>query len=176
MEKRVVDLIRKAQEGSQSAFRRLVAMYDDRVSRVIFAIVQNKEDTEDIYQEVFIKVWKKLHTFEFRCDFYSWLYRITVNTCYNFKTSLKRRPVGDDLEYNEIPDDEHDEIQLGVHKAVRQVIKNLPTRQRTVVVMYYLEGNKVHQIAALLKINEGTIKKYLFRARETLRKELSAYA
>ncbi|NQU66719.1 MAG: RNA polymerase sigma factor [Candidatus Marinimicrobia bacterium] len=179
MEAKIIEHIRQAQRGDQRAFQALVALYDDRVSNLIYSIVLNRQDTEDLYQEVFLKVWKKIKTFQFRSDFYSWLYRITVNTCYNFtKRRARNQTDGDDEIMNNIiyPSEENDPNKLETTKALYGAIQQLSPRLRTITVMHYLEGNTINNISIILRIGEGTIKKYLFRAREILRKELAGYA
>ena len=178
MEQQVVEKIRQAQQGNHAAFRYLVSLYDERITKLIYSIVQNQSDTEDLYQDIFLKVWKQIHTFQFRSDFYSWLYRVAVNTCYNFHASHRRHywaEVRDHVDQSAVIELTGDRDSSAAAQAVRHAIRKLPTRQRTVVVMHYIEGNPISVIASLLKINDGTIKRYLFRARETMRKELTDY-
>ncbi len=179
MEAFIVEYIRRAQEGDRGAFQALVALYDDRVAGLIYSIVQNRQDTEDLYQEIFLKVWKKLDTFQFRSDFYSWLYKITVNTCYNFTKKRSRQYWQEEEEIDRngifLPGNE-EPVKMEKVKALYKAIQQLSPRLRTITIMHYIEGNTISNISSILKIGEGTIKKYLFRAREILRKELSGYA
>ncbi len=179
MEANIIEYIRQAQKGDQRAFHALVTFYDNRVSNLIYSIVLNRQDTEDLYQEIFLKVWKKIRSFQFRSDFYSWLYKITVNTCYNFtkKRARVRTEDGDEILDNTIyPFEDNDPNKLEAVKALYSAIQNLSPRLRTITVMHYLEGTTISNISVILRIEEGTIKKYLFRAREILRKELAFYA
>ena len=179
MEAKIIEYIRQAQRGDQRAFQALVALYDDRISNLIYSIVLNRQDTEDLYQEVFFKVWKKINTFQFRSDFYSWLYKITVNTCYNFtKRRARNQTEGDDEIIDNIiyPTVDNDPNTMEKTQALYQAIQLLSPRLRTITVMHYLEGNTISNISIILRIGEGTINKYLFRAREILRKELAGYA
>ncbi|MCH7938403.1 MAG: sigma-70 family RNA polymerase sigma factor, partial [Candidatus Marinimicrobia bacterium] len=84
MDQKTVTLIRASQRGDQKAFHELVAMYDEKIMILALQLLKNKEDAEDVYQEVFLKAWKNLPTFEFKSDFYTWLYRITTNSCYSY--------------------------------------------------------------------------------------------
>ena len=179
MDTKIIELIQSAQQGNQSAFRDLISCYDDRVSKLIFSLVRNQQDAEDLYQEIFIRVWKKINTYEFRSDFYSWLYRLTMNVCY---THMKKEARGIWEELDDLPDTYP--LKLSVLQdsetertsAVYNRLYSLPPRMRTVVVMFYLEDSSVRSISSILKIGEGTIKKYLFRAREILKQELVAHA
>ncbi len=174
MESQVVEYIRNAQRGDHLAFNKLVSLYDARISRLIVSLVENQKDAEDLYQEVFIKVWKKIGTYKFKSEFYSWLYRLTVNTSLNYLKQL-RKYSWEDLE-SAIPlqIDGPQPFAQGSNLQLVRILQSLPHRQRTVAVMYYLENNKISLISKITKITEGTIKKYLFRIRETIRMELTA--
>jgi len=179
MEAYIVEYIRKAQEGDQEAFHSLVRIYDDRISGLIYSIVLNKQDAEDLYQEIFLKVWKKIHTFQFRSNFYSWLYRVTVNTCYNYTKKRSRHYWKDEIQITASTEFSSEGINLHnsePHDALYNAINKLSPRLRTITIMHYFEGNTISNISMILKIGEGTIKKYLFRVREILRKELKQYA
>ncbi len=173
MESQVVEYIRNTQRGDHLAFKKLVSLYDDRVSRLIVSLVENQEDAEDLYQEIFIKVWKKIGSYKFKSEFYTWLYRLTVNTCLNYLKHEKKHQ-WDDIE-SMIPSQLVESVshESGGCQQLLQIMRKLPHRQRTVAVMYYLENNKISFISRITRITEGTIKKYLFRTRETLKIELT---
>jgi len=169
MDNQIITQIRRAQQGDQSAFTCLVSTYDKRISSIILTVVNDRQAAEDIYQDVFIKVWKKMNTFQFRSDFYTWIYRIAMNTCYNYlKSEPKKRWESIENLEKEIT---YDVLQGSTEHILNILysIKLLPARQRTVVVMYYLEQNSVKLIAEILNLSTGTVKKYLFRARESLK-------
>ena len=183
MDQATVSLIRKAQSGDSEAFQRLVAQYDSQVMSVALRLLRDERDAEDIYQEVFMKVFMNIRNFRFESDFFTWLYKITVNTSFNFsKRMAKHYRVQKEDEYEGgtldwIPDpqtpeaDESDDVQMAVMAAVGK----LPQKQRTVFILKHLENLKIKDIAALLNCGEGTVKKYLFRALEKLRFELKDY-
>ena len=85
MDRTTRDIIVKAQAGDTESFHEIVAKYDTRIMTLILQIAQNKEDSEDIYQETFVKVYKNISKFRFESDIYTWIYRIAVNTTYNYK-------------------------------------------------------------------------------------------
>jgi len=156
MEAQLIEYIRSAQKGDQLAFKKLVSKYDDRVARLITALVRNQQDAQDLYQDVFIIVWKKINTYQFRSDFYSWLYRIAVNTCYNHLKKEARHKWDEVTEIRSHvgTEDPHDNNKA----RLMHIITNLPPRLRTITIMYYLESNSIKYISRVLKITEGTIK------------------
>ncbi|MFQ6674300.1 MAG: RNA polymerase sigma factor [Fidelibacterota bacterium] len=183
MDQETIAIIRRAQKGDAAAFHKLVAIYDGRVMALAYRLLENERDAEDLYQDVFLKVFKKLKTFRFESDFFTWLYRITANTAFNFKRKAGRfRSVEPDAESGEgylhwLPDPEAtgalESVEL--QDAISQAVNRLPQRQRTVFVLKHLEKRKISEIAGLLGCGEGTVKRYLFRAMEKLRSELKGY-
>ncbi|UCH11134.1 MAG: RNA polymerase sigma factor [Fidelibacterota bacterium] len=178
MDEKTVALIRSAQSGDQRAFHELVAMYDARIMALALQLLKNKEDAEDIYQEVFIKAWKNLTSFEFKSDFYTWLYRITANTCFSYRSGRQRHH----LENIALEEGYHDAFhEADPERSDRQqhiidAVDMLPQKQKTVFVMRYYQGHKISDIAVLLGCTTGTVKRYLHRATLKLRKDLAAYA
>ncbi|NOZ07623.1 MAG: RNA polymerase sigma factor [FCB group bacterium] len=173
MESQVVEYIRNAQRGDHLAFERVVSLYDERISRLIISLVGNQKDAEDLYQEIFLKVWKKIGSYKFKSEFYSWLYRLAVNTCLNYLKQIKKHEWEDLESAVSLPIDEPAPFAQGSNLQLMQILRTLPHRQRTVAVMYYLENNKISMISKITRITEGTIKKYLFRTRETIKLELT---
>ena len=98
MKPKVQDLILDAKTGNAEAFHALVAYHDEKIMTLAFQLTQNKTDAEDLYQEVFIKAYKSLSKFRFQSAFYTWLYRITVNTFYNLKRSQNKMLIQETLE------------------------------------------------------------------------------
>ena len=178
MDARTVELIRSAQQGDARAFHDLVALYDGRIMNVALQILKNKEDAEDIYQEVFIKVWRKLPTYKFKSDFYTWIYRITVNACFSHRGGKGRHH----LENLPFEEGRHDAFTEEPHDRTDQqekivaAVDELPPKQKTVFVLRYYQGHKLVEISTLLGLSTGTVKRYLHRATLRLRKDLAAYA
>ncbi|NOZ04401.1 MAG: sigma-70 family RNA polymerase sigma factor [FCB group bacterium] len=182
MNEEIRQLILQAQDGDTDAFHKLVAMHDHRIMALAYQLTKNKQDAEDLYQEVFMKAYKKLHQFQFRSEFYTWLYRITVNTAFNLKRKLSRFPTHEpDPAENRDPmdwiisEDTTDDERMEIIKAVRKSMEILPQQQRTVFILKHLQSLKIKDIASILNISEGTVKKYLFRAMEKLRMSLKEY-
>ncbi len=182
MKEEIRKLIKKAQAGDTAAFHELVKLHDERVMILAYQLTHNEEDAEDLYQEVFIKAYKNIGSFRFESQFYTWLYRITVNTAYNFKRKQSRLNLFDpedeanagDLSW--IADTDNDDSSRGeIMGAVKTAMTVLPQKQRTVFILKHLENLKIKDIASILNITEGTVKRYLFRAMEKLRVELKEY-
>ena len=182
MDRETKDLIVKAQAGDTRSFHEIVAIYDSRIMTLSLQIAQNKEDAEDIYQETFLKVYKNISKFRFESDIYTWMYRIAVNTAYNYKRKNSKITVaetkdGEDYDlldwiYDPQSNDDNREELL---TAINQSLLGLSHQQRTVFILKHLQQLKIKDIANILDLSEGTVKKYLFRAMEKLRVSLKEY-
>lgn len=182
MDKTTRDLIIKAQAGDTESFHEIVTIYDTRIMILTLQITQNKEDAEDIYQETFVKVFKNLSKFRFESDIYTWIYRIAVNTAYNYKrkhSKLKvvetREEDGYDLLDWVYDPQSHKDNREELIMAINQSLLQLSHQQRTVFILKHLQQLKIKDIANILDLSEGTVKKYLFRAMEKLRVSLKEY-
>lgn len=181
MDEHIKKLVISAQSGDTEAFHELVKLHDERIMILAYQLTRNEHDAEDLYQEVFFKVYKKIDSFRFQSEFYTWLYRITVNTAYNFKRKQARirtvEPYEDDnsgLDW--IADaDSHDTDQKEIREAISVALHDLPHQQRTVFILKHLQKLKIREISLILNISDGTVKKYLFRAMEKLRVSLKEY-
>ncbi len=177
-------LILSAKEGNVLAFEQLVQRYDRKVFSIASMYVQSSEDAKDIYQEVFVRVYKGLGKFQFRSEFSTWLYRITTNVCLTHRARNKRH-AHSSLDAGHDEDEGHtarlsdtvaDEQTTDRAMASREISENveraldsLSPRQRTVFTMRHYEGHKLKEIAAILECSEGAVKKYLFTATEKMR-------
>ena len=171
------ELIRKAKEGNSKAFERLIKNYDRRILDMLLNILKNEADAADAYQNTFIKVYKNLNSFKGNSSFYTWIYRIALNTAYT--TYSKRQKIEGVFveDYNDeyIADDSASEDMFGGidrREIVRNEIKTLSIQQRSVVYMKSYEGKKFREIAEILSLNEGTVKKYFHRAVQKIKKNL----
>lgn len=182
------DLIIQAQKGDQNAFEELVYRYDRNVLSVAMKYANDEDDAKDLYQEVFIRVYRGLKSFRFQSEFSTWLFRITTNVCLTYKSRSK-----DHLKvsiHTEIDDEENEinttkelvydgsspeEIVSGANLGdiVNAAIQSLSPKQKMTFVLKHYEGYKIREIAEMLNCKEGTVKKYLFDATNNLRKKLS---
>jgi RNA polymerase sigma-70 factor (ECF subfamily) len=182
-------LVREAQRGNHVAFERLVHIHDRAVLRLVFRITGSKNDIQDICQEAFLKVYKKLDSFRFECSFSTWIYRIVTNVCFDHlrksrsrkeNSAVERKAEGE--EYNlldQIPDHrlahqpEHQLLRReeGVH--VLRALRRLTVRERTVFELRYFRELKLRTVGERLNISEASVKTTLSRATQKLRSQLA---
>lgn len=181
-------LIRKAQRGSLSDFESLVKKYDEKIARLIYNMLNNTEDAEDVYQEVFLKVFQSIHKYRFGSKFYTWLYRIAVNTCINYRKKRSSRSFEmleevattsaanwDLLFKSSEKNPEEAMLNLELHEKISSSIENLSPKQRAVFVLRHYHGHKLSEIAEILNCSEGTVKNYLFRSIQKMKAGLKNY-
>lgn len=175
--------------GNEEMIRLLVHRYQDKVLRLAYIHTHRWQDSEEIAQEVFVKIYRNAGTFRGAAKLSTWVYRITVNECIDFLRKQKRRPWLERSKYeresekNEDAlekirssestraDAENKEIKAAIDKAVRL----LPEKQRAVFTLFYLESLKIEEISEILKVSEGNIKAQLWQARQKLKKELTPF-
>ncbi len=184
------DLILKAKNGDAMAFEKLVHRYDRQVFSMAAHYVSNAEDAKDIYQEVFLRVYRALPKFEFRSEFSTWLFRITTNVCLTHRTrrgkhqhaSLRAGEGEDDDTSHHAAhvareDRQADEAilrgELGA--SINRALDVLSAKERMVFTLRHFDGLKLREIADVMNIVEGTVKKYLYTATQKVRKELKEY-
>ena len=174
-------LVAEVLNGNSAAFKILIERYQKLVSHVVFRMVSNRSDREDICQEVFIKVYQNLAGFHFKSKLSTWIAQIAYNACINH-LEKKRLPLLDDLHQEEnaleqypsdvATPDHHAETQ-DIAYRVRSEIDRLPVHFRAVVTMYHLDEMSYEQIAEATGMPLGTVKSYLFRGRKFLKDRLS---
>jgi RNA polymerase sigma-70 factor, ECF subfamily len=182
------DLIIQAQKGDQSAFEELVYRYDRNVLSVAMKYANDEDDAKDLYQEVFIRVYRGLKNFRFQSEFSTWLFRITTNVCLTYKSRSKEHlrvsiNKNFDDEESELSTTEEliydgsspEEISSGTDlgEIVNAAVESLSPKQKMTFILKHYEGYKIREIAEMLNCKEGTVKKYLFDAVKNLRKKLS---
>jgi len=178
------ELVRRCLAGESAAFDTLVRRYQQRIYRLAYRLTQDAEEANDLAQEVFVRVYERLHTFRQEATFQPWLYRVATNWCLN--ALKKRRPPHLSLETGastdgeeaslEIPDEAADPARAvettALQAEVRRAMATLPPKYRMVVVLRHAEGLSYEEIAATLQLPLGTVKTHLFRAKDLLRKRL----
>jgi len=179
-----LQLIKRIQEGEQEAFSLLVRKYQTRVANILTRYVRSSGDIPDVSQEVFIKVYRSLPNFRGDSAFYTWLFRITVNTAKNHLTSQSRRPPASDIDAEEadsydgsgaLKDEENPEAILHsqeVKRVILNAISNLPDELKSAITLRELEGMSYDEIAQIEGCPIGTVRSRIFRAREAIDKQL----
>lgn len=166
--------------GDAAAFARLVKQYHALVFHTVYRITGNREDTEDICQEVFISVFRNLSTFAFQCKLSSWIIRIAHNASISHLRKYKKDGRNDwykddaqEYATGETPQDTVDRKQLSGH--IHRMIKQMPHPYKTVLTMYHLNECSYLEIASATGMPGGTVKGNLFRARKLLREKLELH-
>lgn len=180
-------LICDAQQGDHEAFRKLVECGRVNVYRLAYDLTSNQHDAEDLSQEVFIKAYRALGTFRGDAKWSSWLYRITVNTFYDFARSGMKKAIyysdnqEHDSEENEIlkqkdsiPPDASAEAAI-IQEHIEEALNRLSPRERSVFVLRHYHDCSLKQIAGMLEISDGTVKTLLFRGIQKLQQALAFY-
>ena len=174
------DLVRRAQQGDAEAFEVLVKRHQGRVFAVAGGILRNREDVEDIAQQVFAKAYFSLKKFDQRAAFSTWLYKITVNECWDLLRKKKVRPLVYESELSEEQavmylateqkSDQGPDVseQLEVRQQLDQWLDCLEERDRAMLTLKEIQGFTVEEIAEILGINGNTVKVRLFRARQRI--------
>jgi RNA polymerase sigma-70 factor, ECF subfamily len=183
-ERRLVALLK---QGHEEAFRVLIQRYEARLFRVAYGITLDREESLDIVQEVFIRVFKNIPTFREESRLSTWLHRITVNQCLNWKRGWKRRfrwhhkSIEEEslADHPALGTDDYDPETLYQQKEARETLWNalrdLPKQGRGAFLLRELEGLSYDEIAKALNIKRGTVSSRLFHARKKLRQGLKPY-
>lgn len=167
-------LVRRAQQGDNQAFNLLVLKYQTRLEKVIARYVRDPHEVFDLTQEAFIKAYRALDHFRGSSSFYTWLYRIAVNTAKNYLIALTRRPPDRDVDAQldiELRADVNPEQLLlrdEIERTVFQVINTLPLELRVAIILRELEGLSYDEIAQIMHCPLGTVRSRIFRAREAI--------
>ena len=178
-------LITNAQKGDMSSFEELVYRYDHHVLNIAKSFRNSDEDAKDIYQEVFMRVFRGLKNFQFKSEFTTWLFRITTNVCLTFQSRKKNHDsldqeisFGEDntttLAENISDFSSADELIINSEttKYIQLALNDLPPKQKLVFTLKYFEEYKIRQIAEIMQSSEGAVKRYLFVATHKMRDKL----
>lgn len=177
-------LVERVQRGDKNAFNLLVKKYQHKVVNLVARYVSNPGDVPDVAQEAFIKAYRALPTFRGESAFYTWLYRIAVNTAKNYLTSQGRRPPSSDVEADEaeyygggealqeVATPENLALTDEIKRTVFTAIEALPEDLRTAITLRELEGLSYEEIAEIMDCPVGTVRSRIFRAREAIDKKL----
>lgn len=178
-------LVERAQRGEKRAFDLLVAKYQRRLARLLSRFIRDGADIEDVTQEAFVKAYRALPSFRGESAFYTWLYRIGINTAKNFLSSAGRRPVvnsefededGESFDLaSQVPDMNTPETELmnkEIVTTVNNAVQALPEELRTAISLREMDGLSYEEIAQVMNCPIGTVRSRIFRAREAIAAEL----
>ena len=184
------ELIRRAQRGDTAAYEELVRHTHPQIYRLLYHMTANREDAEDLAQEIFLKAYAALARFHGSSSFYTWVYRIAINHTLNFREKNRRRALDlrlDDVDAAVERDPTFVELRARespyrdvtiaeLQKKLNAALQKLSDEHRMVVVLHDIEGLKHHEIAQMMKLSEGTVRSRLFYARQQLQRELAEFA
>ena len=173
-------LVQRAQSGDETAFREIVERYKSKVFSIIHGIVRQRNDVEDIAQQVFAKVYLSLRNFDFRSSLITWIYKITVNECFDYlrKRKVRRLVYESDLSEEEVRRVENTDpaierqmpadSSLAQRDYVLKLLTRVSEEERMLLILKEVEGFSVEELAIKTGMNENTVKVKLFRARQKL--------
>jgi RNA polymerase sigma-70 factor (ECF subfamily) len=180
-----LQLVQRVQHGDKRAFGLLVEKYQRRISRLLARMIANTADIDDVVQEAFIKAYRALPGFRGESAFYTWLYRIAINTAKNHFAAQGRRVTADGSLDVDSPESLDDAVQLSdgstpeavvqsrqLGEALNRAIESLPEDLRSAIVLRELEGLSYDEIAEAMNCPVGTVRSRIFRAREAIAEQL----
>lgn len=167
-------LISKVAGGDDAAFTQLVDKYKRRVLFTAYRYVGDASASEDLAQEVFIKVWQKAGSFKHKSLFSTWLYRIVVNHCLNYRAKQKRIKtvrLDEQIPDSSVGSEERLEKERQ-SRIVREAVSKLPKRQRMALILSRFEGKTYKEIAEVMGVSLSSVESLIFRAKDNLRRKL----
>jgi RNA polymerase sigma-70 factor (ECF subfamily) len=179
------ELVRRVQRGDKHAFDLLFGRYQHKIINLVGRYLRNAQDVEDVTQEAFIKAFKALPRFRGESAFYTWLYRIAINTAKNHLVALSRRPPGVDVDVEDaqfmdgadlLKEGESPEAALArdeLSAAIDAAISELPDDLRSAVTLREFDGLTYEQIAQIMDCPVGTVRSRIFRARESIDRRIA---
>lgn len=175
-------LVRRVQAQDEMAFREIVERYQQKVFSIIYGILRNHNDAEDIAQQVFAKVYFSIKNFDFRSSLLTWIYKITVNECYDYLRKKRVRKLVYESDFSEEETQRMENSEQGSDKApaadvtlerrdlVTKLLSKVSEEDRMLILLKEVEGHSVEELAEMTGMNENTIKVKLFRTRQKLLK------
>ena len=175
-------LVRRVQARDEMAFREIVDRYQSKIFSIIYGILRNHNDAEDIAQQVFAKVYFSIRNFDFRSSLLTWIYKITVNECYDYLRKKRVRKLvyesdfsQEDAQRMEASDPAVDaavpiDTRLAQRDFLMKILSKVSADDRSLILLKEVEGHSVEELARMTGLNENTIKVKLFRTRQKLLK------
>lgn len=179
------ELVKRVQQGDKRAFDLLVLKYQHKIAAIISRFVKDSAEVHDVSQEAFIKAYRALGNFRGDSAFYTWIYRIAINTAKNYLVSKGRRPPSSDVDIDDaefytgadglrdITTPESEAMRDELEDVVNRAIRDLPEDLRTAVTLREMEGMSYEEIAEVMDCPVGTVRSRIFRAREAIDKQIA---
>ncbi|MCY4329750.1 MAG: RNA polymerase sigma factor RpoE [Endozoicomonadaceae bacterium] len=178
-------LINRVKEGEKQAFDLLVIRYQYKILALVSNYIKNRNEVQDVAQETFIKAYRALNNFRGDSAFYTWLYRIAINTAKNHVISQQRKSLGVDIDIDETEHFDEDNLyeistpedilyKEEVKETIFNVINSLPDGLRTAITLREIDGLSYEEISDVMDCPVGTVRSRIFRARTAIDKALAA--
>ena len=168
-------LVEKAKEGNEGAFNFLMNKYYPRVYAALFSFTKSKEDSEDLAQQTFVKVWQQIQSFRGDSAFFTWVYRIAINLAKNYVASsgYKKQKVNSSIDQLEIDISSNENIEsMLIHSQslddIKDFINTMPEALKTAFTLRESEGKSYEEISIITETPIGTVRSRIFRARESI--------
>jgi RNA polymerase sigma-70 factor (ECF subfamily) len=177
-------LVERVQQGDKSAFDILVGKYQHKIIKLVGRYVRDPDEAMDVAQEAFIKAYRALGSFRGDSAFYTWLYRIAINTAKNYLAAARRRPEDFNMDLQDpeqyelhgrlssVDTPEGNVLSEEIRQTVNAAIEALPEDLRTAIILREMEGMSYEEIATTMECPVGTVRSRIFRAREAIDKQL----
>jgi RNA polymerase sigma-70 factor (ECF subfamily) len=179
-------LVQRVKQGDRAAFDLLVAKYQHKILNLIMRYVKDPSEAMDVAQEAFLKAYRAVPAFRGDSAFYTWLYRIAINTAKNHLVAARRRPMSLEIELSDSESfepfaalrdfDSPESLALTdeIAEAINDAVEGLPEELRTAILLREIEGMSYEEIADAMDCPVGTVRSRIFRAREAIDKKLKA--
>ncbi|MEE9141370.1 MAG: RNA polymerase sigma factor RpoE [Gammaproteobacteria bacterium] len=177
-------LVERVKQGDKSAFDVLVRKYQHKIVKLVMRYVHDPSEAQDVAQEAFLKAYRALPKFRGDSAFYTWIYRIAINTAKNYLVASRRRPLEYDLDLQDPEQyDMHARLRESdtpeglaltaeIRRTVEKAVEQLPDDLRTAIILREMEGMSYEEIALTMQCPVGTVRSRIFRAREAIDKRL----
>ena len=178
-------LVERVKRGDKRAFDVLVLKYQHRIANLITRYVRDQDEVLDVTQEVFVKAYRAMNNFRGDAQFYTWLYRIAINTAKNFLVAKSRRPPDTDIDVDErefseqsvvISEEGNPEDQLSgeqLKRVLQKALEDLPEELRVALMLREFDGLSYDEIAQIMDCPVGTVRSRIFRGRESIEKRIT---
>ena len=181
-----VEWVKSAQRGDREAFGLLVQQHQRRIFSLVFNLVRRPDEVEDLAQEIFIKAYRAIRSYNFQASFAAWISRIAVNHCYDYLRRERSSKVSSYWQISEdaqraieahagVKEQESLEEQTAARELARRLLERAPADDRVVLVLKEIEGRPVEEIAKILNLNPSTVKVRLHRARKRMLEDLQRW-
>jgi RNA polymerase sigma-70 factor (ECF subfamily) len=177
-------LVERVQQGDSRAFDLLVRKYQHKILGLISRYVSDRSECQDVAQEAFVRAWRAIDSFRGDSAFYTWMYKIAVNTAKNYLVARHRRPPSDDVAIDdavygpsaeklyETATPEHEMLRQEIEQTVVSTVEQLPEELRTAITLREVDGLSYEEIATAMDCPIGTVRSRIFRAREAIDEQL----